>query len=327
MSLRPIKGGLEGGTLKLGLAEYIWLDDRGQFYAKVRTIQVAESPDEGPVPSLPHWTGNILYKGKAERVILSVCHYLPDPLRPQPSFLALCEIMTPDGKPHPANNRAQLRAALDEAQETSPSWWGFQQRHLIHDTSADKASQLAERHLGACVDAGLLLHSASMYTGNDGENTEREFKMGPRGLPALIDPDAPTALMVADHFLFARWLLIRIVREHRASISWTSVSLTFSTAAMRVDRGALDQFRKDHITAVTGAASGYMTYPNPLPEEAIFPVVDLKWGVTREGDVGYGYLSARQLRADLNPWAAAAHLLNSLSPSETAADEKEGSSR
>jgi len=321
MSLRAIQGGAEGGSLQLGLAEYIWLDDLGQFYAKVRTIQVAESPNEGPVPSLPHWTGQIIHNGKAELVILSVCHYLPDPLRPQPSFLALCEILTPEGEPHPANDRARLREAVKAAGESSPSWWGFQQRHLIHDISADDASQLAERHLGACVDAGLLLHSASMFTGaGDSENTEREFKIGPRGLPALIDPDAPTALMVADHFLFARWLLIRVVREHRASISWTGVSFTFSTSAMRVDRGALEQFRDDHITDAVGAIFGHMMLPDTLPEETVLPDVDLKWGVTREGDIGYGYLSARNLRMDLNPWAAAAHLLNSLTQPETAED-------
>lgn len=203
MSLRLIKGGPSTPPQNLGLADYVWIDNSGELQAKSRVIPVGVDAVGEPVPIIERWTA---HDGEGI-ILLSPCHYLPDPLRPQPSFITLCEVR--DVEDRPSNPRSVLRQDLGR---DASVWWGFRQEYQLRRTEPDKIEPatwrehyaVAERHLGACLDAGLMVHSADLEAGT--------FKVGPRGMPQSVD-ESPTALVVADHLWIARYLLKKVARE------------------------------------------------------------------------------------------------------------------
>lgn len=96
---------IDGSSLRtLGLAEYLWVEN-GALRSKVRAIPVGENTD-GPVPILEAWN---THDDQGQPVLLSPCHYLPDPLRPQPSYLVLCEVRDLRDVSLPTNTRSALR--------------------------------------------------------------------------------------------------------------------------------------------------------------------------------------------------------------------------
>jgi glutamine synthetase len=39
---------------------------------------------------------------------------VPDPIRGAPHLLVMCEVLSPNGEPHPTNTRAQLAALMND---------------------------------------------------------------------------------------------------------------------------------------------------------------------------------------------------------------------
>lgn len=39
---------------------------------------------------------------------------VPDPIRGAPHLLIMCEVLSPNGEPHPTNTRAQLAALIND---------------------------------------------------------------------------------------------------------------------------------------------------------------------------------------------------------------------
>jgi hypothetical protein len=235
MTLRLIDGG-SSPPQRLGLADYVWIDDSGTMRSKTRVIPVGVDTAGDPIPLIERWT---THEG-SRVVLLSPCHYLPDPLRPQPSFITLCEVRDEDDTCRSSNQRSVLRQALGPDDSI---WWGFRQGYLLDPMFSEppgKASSkdyflVAERHLGACMDAGLMIHSADF--------DDVSFKIGPRGMPQSVDPESPTALVAADHLWMARYLLKKVAREFGLVPNFVRrrCSVFFSTETMR--RRAL--FRTD----------------------------------------------------------------------------------
>jgi len=261
-------------------AEYIWIDGTSPtqtLRSKTRVLPGHYNQSSGPSgPSCyPPWgfdgssTGQA--DGGASDCALRPVRVFPDPLRlgnlsknyigeVVGHVLILCEVMNPDGTPHPSNARAQLRAVVnrDDAPASMGShdecWFGLEQEYTLFQGSrplgfpaerrfpaaqgpyycgvgADEVygRDLVEAHLNACVAAGIKISgiNAEVMPG------QWEFQVGP--LPSLE---------VGDHLWVARWLLYRLGENYgiHATLDpkpvpgeWNGAGMhaNFSTAAMR----------------------------------------------------------------------------------------------
>ena len=257
MTLREIQGGET--PMGMGLTDYIWVRAGDKLHCKSQVIPVGKDGNDDFVPVIENWQteGNL---------ILHPCHYLPDPLRPQPCFISLCEVRDTANICIPDNHRAVLRKLKHSPETITDSdaadprllilplkpktlggsladlWLGFDQSYTLHPpplpikpmeprfpVPGKEPYLIAERHLGACMDAGLLIHSARW----DGK-APGSFKVGPRGLPQTIDPDRPTALLVCDHLWIARYILLKVAREYGYTVEFTGgLALYLSTPMSR----------------------------------------------------------------------------------------------
>jgi len=195
MTLRIIEGGAHRVPRKKviagsGLVDYVWLDPEGHFRVKKRTIPVVFGGAPGDasnlIPIIERWTTTV----DDERIVLSCCHYLPDPLRPQPSYIALCEVRDENNVDHPTNTRAKLRAEVDNLGgaldiegnailDRLGTWWGYKESFNF---PVEANREVPERFLGACLDAGLMIHSATFST------DYFEYRVGPPGVPEGTRP-------------------------------------------------------------------------------------------------------------------------------------------
>lgn len=219
-TLQVIKG---GEALGMGLADYIWVDEDGDICFKKRVILIGKNGKGEPEPMVnERWTYNEgcdqedCYDEECEHPettrILSPSFYLPDPLRPQPSYIVLCEVRDDKDKCPDWNHRRVLRDGLEARGHLSKLvWFGFEQDYNMYkpygeEGDAGTTFMVSERHLGACLDSGLLIHSSW----NALLAKQPEFKVGYRAFPQDMDPDPPSALTVADHLIVARYLMEKI---------------------------------------------------------------------------------------------------------------------
>lgn len=215
MSLRVLQGGPKAPDQALGVAEYIWICPETQVLtAKSRVITVGRDVNGDFVPVIPGWS---TMEGA---YLLNPCHYLPDPFRSQPAFLVLCEVHDQDDCHVKGNNRQILR---EKMLENSDVWFGFHANFKLSGVRQQNFVAL-EKHFGACIDAGLMIHSFSQLG---------EFSVGPRGMPQTIDPEPPNAVVVCDHLILAEYLLFKATTMENIEVIPQSLSLTFSTAEMR----------------------------------------------------------------------------------------------
>jgi len=271
--LRVIEGGSTSGT-DIGVATYIWLDRHCNICSRTKVISVAKGANGDVVPILNRWKmveAVELPEGKdvawRERMnlqtktfILTPCNYTRDPLRSQPSFIVLCEVRGLDDIPDPWNARARLRKLVegkdmmpgDDPEETPAgllgTWWGIQQHfHSLRGNEESINTDIREKFLLSCVDAGLRIHSAS----------NKHYWLGPRNITDDIDVEEPGPLVIADHTILARFLYERLLFEQGFSRDTIHMpcSIYLSTEELRTNPDAvgnltiiLDGLKKDHPT-------------------------------------------------------------------------------
>ena len=121
----------------LKLAEYLWLDGTeptASVRSKARVVDLPEERDVTP-DCFPRWSFDGSSTGQADGgnsdLLLEPVHVVRDPLRGNGNYLVLCEVDDPDGKPHASNQRARLRAALEEAGTELDPWLGFEQEYTM----------------------------------------------------------------------------------------------------------------------------------------------------------------------------------------------------
>mmetsp|Transcript_17468 Transcript_17468/g.31603 ORF Transcript_17468/g.31603 Transcript_17468/m.31603 type:complete len:161 (-) Transcript_17468:1139-1621(-) len=93
------------------LAEYVWVDAKGECRSKTRTLPSAEAES---IDKLPRWNFDGSSTGQApgddSEVILRPCRIFKDPFRPrtdgEANILVMCDCYTPSGEPIPTNTRA-----------------------------------------------------------------------------------------------------------------------------------------------------------------------------------------------------------------------------
>ena len=203
MTLRMIQG---EKPPQLGGSEYIWADALGDLHYRFRPVEVYED-----VPRIEHWTGRFPTTG--EEILLRPAHYLPDPFRGQPCYLVLCEVKDPQDMPHETNTRAALRELLYGENRLHFNKGDFPElafeAQYHQQTDNPSGYRMAEKHIGACVDSGLLLHSATAYD----EAPAWAYRIGARSVGT--DPGDPQELLltVCDHLWLARAFLEKAGRE------------------------------------------------------------------------------------------------------------------
>ncbi len=93
------------------LAEYVWVDAKGETRSKPRTLPATRAK---AVDTLPRWNFDGSSTGQApgddSEVILRPCRIFSDPFRPRndglDNILVMCDTYTPAGEPLPTNTRA-----------------------------------------------------------------------------------------------------------------------------------------------------------------------------------------------------------------------------
>mmetsp|Transcript_18336 Transcript_18336/g.31531 ORF Transcript_18336/g.31531 Transcript_18336/m.31531 type:complete len:416 (+) Transcript_18336:61-1308(+) len=117
------------------LAEYVWVDAKGECRSKTRTIPAARAE---AVDTLPRWnfdgSSTDQAPGDDSEVILRPCRIFKDPFRPrtdgEDNILVMCDTYTPAGEPLPTNSRAIAANAFD-GNDDQEVWFGLEQEFTL----------------------------------------------------------------------------------------------------------------------------------------------------------------------------------------------------
>ncbi len=256
--------------------EYIWLDG----YAPVpnlrgKTRLASEAPKS--VEDLPEWgfdgSSTQQADGSDSDCVLKPVALYPDAWRGDDSYIVMCEVMLPNGDPHPSNYRATI-------EDDANTWFGLEQEYFLFKDGVPLgwpkegypgpqgpyytsvgfqnvgaiARTIVDEHLDLCLAAGI---------NHEGINAEVakgqwEFQVFAKG-----------SCKCADDIWVARYLLERLCEEYEVVVEYhckpfsgdwngSGMHCNFSTEYMRQTGGKdyflalMDAFEKnkdEHIAA------------------------------------------------------------------------------
>jgi len=245
--------------------DYIWLDGYTPV-PNLRTKCCIKEFDSFPdLADLPLWgfdgSSTEQAEGSDSDCILKPVAVYPDKTNDQQA-LVMCEVMLPNGDPHPSNTRASI---LDD----EGAWFGFEQEYFLTQNGlplgfpnegypapqgeyycgvgfknvAALGRKITEEHLWQCIHAGI---------NHEGINAEVakgqwEFQVFGKG-----------SKKAADDVWIARFLLLRLCEQYGVDIDWhckplagdwngSGMHSNFSTTYMRETGG------KDYFEALMAA--------------------------------------------------------------------------
>ncbi len=203
--------------------EYVWLDGyKPVANIRSKTKVIPKESFDGDVSKLPNWS----FDGSSTRqadghfsdLTLVPKRIYPDPGR-ENAYLVICEVYTPDGKPHSTNTRA----TIDES-KSEDFWIGFEQEYVMMNTNGRPIGfpdggypepqgpyycavghqnvtgrEIVEDHLDMCLKAGLGITGINAEV-MLGQWEYQCFAMG--------------ALKAADDLIISRYLLFRITERY-----------------------------------------------------------------------------------------------------------------
>ncbi len=259
--------------MNLAQVTYIWIDGsiptqtlRSKMKIVPHTSKVLQISD------IPQWNfdGSSTYQavGHDSDLILQAVCLVNDPILGEGNYLALCDVLNPDGQsPHESNKRARLVKLMETQGKKYDPWVGFEQEYTLFrglqplgwpergypapqgpfycGVGADEVfgRDLVDEHAQACLDAGLMLYgtNAEVMPG------QWEFQIGYRG----VDSESADPVTVCDHLWLARWLLYRLGEEHDITAKlhpkpikgdWNGAGkhTNFSTKEMRDPKTGMD---------------------------------------------------------------------------------------
>jgi glutamine synthetase len=235
--------------------EYIWLDGtKPEAMLRSKTKVIDMDSFNGDVKKLPEWSfdgsSTNQANGNSSDCLLKAVAAYPDPQRKN-GWLVVCEVLSPDGTPHPTNARHLI------PNDTDDYWFGFEQEYIFEQdglplgfpvkgypapqgpyycavgTGRVAGRHIVEEHLDACLDAGL---------GVTGINAEVllgqwEFQVFGKG-----------GKKAADELIVSRYLLYRISESHGIKVNihpkpvlgdWngSGMHVNFSNSEMRNEGG------------------------------------------------------------------------------------------
>ncbi len=254
--------------------EYIWLDGYEpvpNLRSKTKIVDFDAFPT---LEELPMWnfdgSSTQQAEGRSSDCLLKPVALFPDSTRKN-GALVMCEVLLPDGTPHPTNARATI---LDDP----GAWFGFEQEYFLYQHGkplgfpkegypgpqgpyytgvgfanvGDLAREIVEEHLDLCLEAGI---------NHEGINAEVakgqwEFQIFGKGSKAA-----------ADQVWVARYLLARLGEKYQVDVEmhckpikgdWNGSGMhcNFSTEYMREKggkeyfealMGAFDKYKNEHI--------------------------------------------------------------------------------
>ena len=207
--------------------EYIWLDGYTPVPNLRSKTQVKEFASFPTLDQLPAWgfdgsSTNQAPGGSSDCVLKPVAVY-PDSTRIN-GAIVMCEVLLPDGTPHPTNSRATI---LDDPD----AWFGFEQEYFLYrdgkplgfpsdgypapqgpyycgvgyQAVGDVARQIVEEHLDLCLEAGI---------NHEGINAEVakgqwEFQIFGKG-----------SKNAADQVWAARYILMRLCEKYEVDVEF-----------------------------------------------------------------------------------------------------------
>jgi glutamine synthetase len=326
--------------------EYLWLDGYTPV-ANLRGKTMVKEFDSTPsLDQLPMWgfDGSSTQQadgGDSDCMLKPVSVY-PDSSRNN-GVIVMCEVLLPDGSPHPSNTRAGIPDDPD-------AWFGFEQEYFLYEDGwplgfpkagypapqgkyytgvgyssvGDVARQIVEEHLDLCLDAGI---------NHEGINAEVakgqwEFQIFGKG-----------SAKAADDVWVARYLLLRTCESYGVDVEWhckplgdtdwngSGMHANFSTKHLRETGGKdyfeklMEQFKKnmeEHI-AVYGP-DNHMRLTGLHETQAIDT---FSWGVADRGasirvphafakNDWKGYLEDRRPNSEGDPYAIAGRILKTI---------------
>ncbi len=332
--------------------EYIWLDGYTPVANLRGKTKIAEYDSFPTLEQLPMWgfdgSSTQQADGSDSDCMLKPVAVYPDSTRKN-GALVMCEVMLPNGDPHPSNTRASIP-------DDPGAWFGFEQEYFLYEDGrplgfpkhgypppqgkyytgvgyssvGDVARQIVEEHLDVCLDAGI---------NHEGINAEVakgqwEFQVFGKG-----------SRKAADDVWIARYILLRVCESFGVDVEWhckplgntdwngSGMHTNFSTQHLR-ETGGKDYFEKlmdkfkenmeEHI-AVYGP-DNHMRLTGLHETQAIDT---FSYGIADRGasirvphafaNDGYkGYLEDRRPNSEGDPYAIAARILKTINEVPTA---------
>ncbi len=244
--------------------EYIWLDGYTPTQS-LRSKTMVRNDFGGTLEECPMWvfdgSSTEQAEGNASDCLLKPVMIIPDPDRKN-SYLVMTEVLNADGSAHVSNGRA----TIDEAEDDTDFWFGFEQEYFLWDPVTDRppgfpqagypepqgpyycsvgaknayCREMIEEHLDLCLEAGLNVEgiNAEVAAG------QWEYQIFAKG-----------AKRAGDEIWLSRYLLERIGEKYGLSIEWgpkplgdtdwngSGMHANFSNAAMR-EQGKEEVFTK-----------------------------------------------------------------------------------
>lgn len=330
--------------------EYIWLDGytpEPNLRSKTKVLNLDSF--NGGLDQIPMWSfdgsSTQQAEGHSSDCLLKPVNIYPDSGRKN-AWLVMCEVLNPDGSPHPSNFRATY--------EDDPGFWfGFEQeytfvvegRPLGFPRNGYPAPQgmyycsvgdgrvtgrhLVEEHLDACLEAGINLTgiNAEVMLG------QWEYQCFGKG-----------AKKAADDLWVSRYLLFRIAEKYNVHIEfapkpmkgdWNGSGLhtNFSYPAMRDEGGeqlfkdiceAMGQRHEEHIKVYGSNNHERLTGLHETQN-----IEKFSYGVSDRGssiripiavleDKWKGYLEDRRPASNANPYQIAAKIITTLKDAKVA---------
>ena len=255
--------------------EYVWLDGYlPEPNLRSKTKIVDTSPKS--VADLALWgfdgSSTQQAEGKSCDCILKPVALYPDSTRVN-GFLVMCEVMLPNGEPHPSNVRQTVEDVAD-------LWIGFEQEYFFMEEGrplgfpedgfpapqgpyytgvgyknvGDIARQIVEEHIDICLDAGINLEGINAEVAKG----QWEYQIFAKG-----------SKKVCDDMWISRYLLFRLAEKYCLDVElyckpikgdWNGSGMhtNFSTDMLRETGGkeyfeklmaAFNKYRDEHIAA------------------------------------------------------------------------------
>jgi glutamine synthetase len=328
--------------------EYIWLDGYEPVPNLRSKTKVVEFGDVPTLEELPIWgfdgSSTRQAEGSNSDCLLQPVALFPDPARKE-GLLVMCEVLLPDGSPHPSNSRATIP-------DDPGTWFGFEQEYFLYQDGAplgfpkegfpapqgeyytgvgfknvgNIAREIVDAHIDLCLDAGINLEGINAEVAKG----QWEFQIFGKG-----------SKRAADELWIARYLMLRLCESYGIDINFhpkplgmehdwngSGMHTNFSTEHMREVGGeayfdalmaAFDAVKDDHI-AVYGP-DNHMRLTGLHETAAIH---EFTYGLATRGasiriphsfvNNGYrGYLEDRRPNSLGDPYRIAGRILQTIS--------------
>jgi glutamine synthetase len=256
--------------------EYIWLDGYEPVPNLRSKTKIVDFETEPALEGLPLWnfdgSSTRQADGSNSDCFLQPVALFPDPARAN-GKLVMCEVLLPDGTPHPSNSRAAIT-------DDDNAWFGFEQEYFLYKDGVplgfpsagfpapqgeyytgvgyknvgDVARRIVDEHIDLCIEAGIEIEGVNAEVAKG----QWEFQIFGKG-----------AKRAADELWIARYLMLRLCEGYGvdvnfhpkplgAEVDWNGSGMhtNFSTEQMREVGGeeyfaalmaAFSEARAEHI--------------------------------------------------------------------------------